>query len=99
MGDFNAPDDVRNESYDLVKSSYWHDAFCLAQNRSGSFTVAEKIDGWREQSVNPEGMRLDYIFCSKSAVVTDYKTIFDGKNHPVVSDHYGVMINYERSIV
>ena len=99
MGDFNNPAEVRNEGYDLIKGSYWHDSFILAEKRDGDITVGGEIDGWRDEKGNKDGMRIDQIWCSKKTVVTSYRVIFDGKSYPVVSDHYGVIINYERSIV
>ncbi len=98
MGDFNNSPQVRGEGYDLVRNSYWYDSFDLAETKEGENTVNGAIDGWRHKDIKG-GMRLDYIWCSKSVVVTNYKVVFDGKNYPVVSDHYGVMINYERSII
>lgn len=57
---------------------------------------AEEIDGWREadgRSKDAENeKRLDYIFCNTQADVRTSNVICNGKNAPVVSDHYGVMI-------
>lgn len=43
-------------------------------------------------------MRLDQIWCNKKIQVKSSKTVFNGKDYPVVSDHYGVLIDYERNI-
>lgn len=96
MGDFNAPADVRGEGYDLMKRSYWQDSFDLAEHKDSGITVPSSIDGWK--GVN-SGMRIDQIWCNKKVVVTNSEVVFNGRNYPVISDHYGVMINYERSIV
>lgn len=57
---------------------------------------AEEIDGWREADVRSKAAknekRLDYIFCNTQADVRTSNVICNGKNAPVVSDHYGVMI-------
>ena len=99
MGDFNAPADVRGEGYDLIKRSYWQDTYDLAENKDSGVTVGRAIDGWRDNLGGATGMRIDQIWCNTNAVVTDSRVIFNGAVHPVVSDHFGVMINYERSIV
>lgn len=100
MGDFNSPAEVRGEGYDLVGGSRFYDSYELAQKKDGGITVGKVIDGWRDKlSDNASGMRIDHIRCSKRAVVTSSAVLFNGINYPVVSDHYGVMINYERGLV
>ena len=97
LGDFNSPAEVRGEGYDLVKRSYWHDSYDLAERKDSGITVSGAIDGWR--GAGSGGMRIDQIWCNKMAVVTDSRVVFNGAEYPVVSDHCGVMINYERSII
>ncbi len=99
MGDFNAPAEVRGESYDMIKNSYWQDTFELAQTKSGAATVSGSIDGWHDIPTEENGMRIDQIWCSKKAVITSSETVFNGGRYPVISDHFGVMVNYERSII
>ena len=57
---------------------------------------AEEIDGWREADGRSKAAknekRLDYIFCNTQEEVRASNVICNGKNAPVVSDHYGVMI-------
>lgn len=57
---------------------------------------AEEIDGWREADGRSKAAknekRLDYIFCNTQADVRTSNVICNGKNAPVVSEHYGVMI-------
>ena len=57
-------------------------------------TVPGKIDGWRESHrVKPqEGMRLDYIWCNRKRTVLSSRVVFNGIQEPVVSDHFGVLI-------
>lgn len=96
MGDFNSQDDVRGEGYDLVLKSGWKDTYLLAEEKDDGITVAEEIDGWREADGRSKAAknekRLDYIFCNTQADVRTSNVIRNGKNAPVVSDHYGVMI-------
>lgn len=84
MGDFNNPSDVRNEGYDLIKKSGWHDS-------AGEeyFTAHGKIDGWNSDA--DTGMRIDFIFCNKAQDFLYSKPIFDDKNYSVISDHFGVI--------
>lgn len=42
-----------------------------------------------------DAKRLDYIFCNTQKKVKSSKVVCNGKNYPVVSDHYGVMIKVE----
>lgn len=86
MGDFNSPDDIKNEGYSTVRKSGWNDAYELAQRREGRFSVVKKIDGWECD----EKMRLDYIWCNYDARVLSTEVIFDGKRESVISDHFGV---------
>lgn len=99
MGDFNNPAEIRGEGYDMVESCFWHDNFLLADKKDDGITVSGEIDGWRGESDCKNGMRIDQIWSRKKTVVTSSQVIFNGKNYPVISDHYGVIINYERSIV
>ena len=96
MGDFNSQADVRGEGYDLVLKSGWKDTYLLAEEKDDGITVAEEIDGWREEDgrsgSTKNEKRLDYIFCNTPADVRSSNVICNGKNAPVVSDHYGVMI-------
>ena len=41
------------------------------------------------------GPWMDYIFCNTQKKVKSSKVVCNGKNYPVVSDHYGVMIEVE----
>ena len=61
-------------------------------------TVEEEIDGWRDGEGGgavKDAKRLDYIFCNTQKKVKSSKVVCNGKNYPVVSDHYGVMIEVE----
>ncbi len=93
MGDFNSPAEVRGEGYDLISSAGWHDSFKLAEKHDSGITVGGVIDGWRDKlSSECSGMRIDQLWCSENVPVVSSKVIFNGENAPVVSDHYGVII-------
>ena len=93
MGDFNCPSAIRGEGYDYVKNSGWFDTYILAQEKDEGISVGKVIDGWRERIDEKEaGMRIDYIWCNQEVNVQTSKIVFNGKNYPVVSDHYGVQI-------
>ncbi len=99
MGDFNSPAGVPGEGYDIMKRSCCYDSYELAYVRDIGMTVGFAIDGWRDRNDLADGMRIDQIWCSKKAVITSSEVVFNGTKYPVISDHYGVMVNYERSIV
>lgn len=65
-----------------------------AEQKDSGVTVEEEIDGWRDGAVK-DAKRLDYIFCNTQKKVKSSKVVCNGKNYPVVSDHYGVMIEVE----
>ncbi len=99
MGDFNAPASIRGAAYDLVKRSFWQDTYELAQVRDSGATVSGSIDGWKDAPDTAEAMRIDQIWCNKKVVITSSEVVFNGTRHPVVSDHFGVMVSYERSLI
>ena len=94
MGDFNAPDVIRGQSYEHIASCGWVDTWKTARVRDSGITVPGVIDGWREQLKDrkTEGMRLDYIWCSREKEILSSRVAFNGKTEPVVSDHFGVLI-------
>ena len=93
-GDFNCPDCIQNEGYDLVISKGWHDAFTLSQTKEGYHTVSGPIAGWDKN----EKLRIDYIFLRSDICVKSYATVFDGIRYGIVSDHFGVMADTERIV-
>lgn len=92
MGDFNNPAEVRGEGYDLLRESGLHDAYEMARHRQGEGTARAKIDGWRGRASASEWLRIDQIWSSRARSVEVYRTLFDGKNFPVISDHLGVSV-------
>ncbi len=89
MGDFNNDASIKNEGYSLVCKSGFFDTYNMAENKDEGITVAKEIDGWKGQS---EKKRIDFIFCKKKIPILSSYVIFNGKNHAVVSDHFGVII-------
>lgn len=95
LGDFNAPAHIQGESYDLVRNSCWLDTCLLAEEADGGVTVQGPIDGWPDQR---EGLRIDYIWCSEKLPVTRSQVMFNGTNGPVVSDHFGVLLEVKEEL-
>lgn len=92
MGDFNIPADKRNEGYDLILSDGWHDTYTMAQDKDDGYTVKGSIDGWKD--TEDICQRIDYIFADKKTDITSSYTVFNGKNKEVISDHYGIIIEF-----
>ncbi|MGN1412040.1 MAG: endonuclease/exonuclease/phosphatase family protein [Oscillospiraceae bacterium] len=93
MGDFNNPSNVENEGYNMVSNSNWFDTYTIANEKDDGITVENLIDGWKEKLSKSTGMRIDQIWCNYEASIKSSKVIFNGRNRPIVSDHYGVLIN------
>lgn len=91
MGDFNNPASVAQTGYDLVLASslQLQDSFVAAKKKVGEHSVEKAIDGWGK---NQEKLRIDYIFTSQELVISNYQIIFDGKQTPIISDHFGVAV-------
>lgn len=94
LGDFNAPDTVPGQSYEHIVACGWIDTFRIAHSRDGMVTVPGAIDGWGEKLAGKpmEGLRLDYIWCNRKKEILSSRVMFDGRKEPVVSDHFGVLI-------
>ena len=95
MGDLNCPAEVRGEGYDRVCESGYLDVYRLADERIGDKpTTSEKIDGWRD---GKRCGRIDYIFSNfyPEAKKTTYSRVLDGERGAIVSDHFGVMVEFE----
>ncbi len=97
LGDFNSPAEVRGEGYDLIRHAGWHDSFLLAKKKDSGITVGHIIDGWKDKITDTDGMRIDQIWCSEERSIRSSEVIFNGINRSIVSDHYGVIVTYERS--
>lgn len=98
LGDFNAPAEVHGQSYELMVASGWVDTYTTAQCRDEGITVSGPIDGWKQkEGQTARNMRLDYIWCSRKREIRSSKVIFNGIREPVVSDHYGVLVEVKAS--
>ena len=86
-GDFNNP--AGQEGYQAILASPLglQDAFEVAKEKSGSYTVPPEIDGWKG---NTEPLRIDYVFTTKELEVENLHVVFDGNHSPKVSDHFGL---------
>ncbi len=92
MGDFNNAAHIRGEGYDFVLNKGLYDTYSLAQEKDEGITVAGNIAGWDD---NKEDLRVDYIFSNVPITVYKSSVIFNGKNQPVISDHFGVELVLE----
>jgi maltose 6'-phosphate phosphatase len=92
MGDFNNPASVRNEGYDYLMEHGLFDTFDLAEEKDFGVTIKGKIAGWDD---NVQDLRIDLILAGQPAKAKSSRVIFNGKNKPVVSDHYGVEVEVE----
>ncbi len=96
LGDFNAPAEKRGEGYDLVRSEGFYDSHKRARKKEDFPTILPLIDGWQDiEGTVP--CRIDHIFCNKSISVTECKSIFDGRDGEILSDHFGVLAEYEKT--
>lgn len=91
LGDFHAPDSIHGQSYDHMVSCGWFDTYHLAVYKDRGVTVPDRIDGQQPQAAEDD-MRLDYIWCSRERMVHTSRVVFNGTKEPVVSHHFGVMI-------
>ena len=64
----------------------------IAKEKDSGTTVQGKIDGWNE---NEKNLRIDLILSNKLLHVKYSKTIFNGQNGHVISDHFGVEVEIE----
>ena len=99
IGDFNAPDQVPGQSYDYITACGWRDTYKIAAQDTG-ITVPGIIDGWQEKLKDKQvkGLRLDYIWCSRKQEIRAARIMFNGEREPVVSDHFGVLIDAKEDI-
>ncbi len=95
MGDFNSPSEKHGEGYDLVMSDGWTDTHMIARQQSGRVTIPHAVAGWTDRALSDGGARVDYIFCNFPCVPLSSRVIFDGRDTPIVSDHYGLICQIE----
>ena len=90
MGDFNCPDTC--DEYNNIQKSGWQDTYNMAQKKDSGKTALGNIDGWQNEKA--DRMRIDYIFTNHKIDIKSSKTIFNGENEDIISDHYGVIIEF-----
>lgn len=98
MGDMNSPAQVRCKGYDLMLKSGWYDSYQLAEKKDNGITAVSSIDGWRGRDGADNGMRIDLILCNAREMVSESRVVFNDVNYPVISDHYGVMVDVDRDV-
>lgn len=94
LGEFSAPTCFRGESYDTIAGSGWFDTYCVAQQKDKGITFPRITEGWEDKLTDREveGMRLACIWCSQKKEISSSCVVFNGERQPIVSDHFGVMI-------
>ena len=70
----------------------FHDTFECADAKDSGVTVVKKIDGWEG---NEKKIRIDYIFMNQPIKIQSSKTIFNQNFYPIISDHFGVMVQVD----
>ncbi|KQB87454.1 endonuclease/exonuclease/phosphatase family protein [Corynebacterium lowii] len=92
LGDLNSPCTVEGEGYSLVRAGGWIDTRDEALLVEGHDTMGGKIAGWEGCE---QGARIDYALVNTPVRVDSHRVVFDGKNTPVVSDHYGIVVELD----
>lgn len=92
MGDFNNVAEIREQGYDYMMSHGWHDLYTMAKQKDDGATVVKAIAGWAN---NSQPLRIDYIFSNRPVQAKSSTVVLNGKNGPVVSDHYGVAVEID----
>ncbi|CYW49741.1 endonuclease/exonuclease/phosphatase family protein [Streptococcus suis] len=87
MGDFNTDALSDPQAYQAIKDLGLYDSYDLAEKKDRGITVEKAIDGWAGHS---QEKRLDYVFLNQNRQVQSSRVIFNGENHPIISDHFGV---------
>ncbi|WP_394152560.1 endonuclease/exonuclease/phosphatase family protein [Vibrio maritimus] len=92
LGDFNNPSHIRDEGYDYVLQRGLIDCYEIAEIKDAGTTVIKNIDGWEK---NSQALRIDLVFSNQPVVVKQHQVIFNGDFYPVVSDHFGVLMEVD----
>jgi len=87
LGDLNNVAQIRGEGYDYVMQHGWCDLHTAADEKDEGSTVLKAIGGWED---NKQPLRIDYILSGSPIAAKKSEVVLDGKNGPVVSDHFGV---------
>lgn len=96
LGDFNSDAFLPGESADLVRQSGYFDTYVLAKKKDAGYTVGGVIDGWENQPQSGP-KRIDQIWAGHKENVTESRVVFNGEKEPVLSDHYGLLVEIDDS--
>lgn len=93
MGDFNNPQG--NQGYKRIMDSLLslRDSHVAAEEVVGDHTIQADIDGWEG---NQQLLKVDHVFTNLDLPIKKSIVVFDGKESPVISDHFGVMVEITR---
>ena len=89
MGDFNNPVDYEGYQHIMRSPLKLQDSHKVAEKIVGKATVEGAIAGW---DGNQDALKIDYIFTSQGIQIESSAVVFDGKEAPVVSDHFGLEV-------
>ena len=89
MGDFNNPVDYEGYQHIMRSPLKLQDSHKVAEKIVGKATVEGAIAGW---DGNQDALKIDYIFTSQGIQIESSAVVFDGKETPVVSDHFGLEV-------
>ncbi|MGI2328392.1 endonuclease/exonuclease/phosphatase family protein [Planococcus sp. YIM B11945] len=92
LGDFNNNAFISGEGYEYLMNQGLYDTYSLAKEKDEGITVKGKITGWNN---NKEDLRIDLILMNPPLPTAYSKVIFNSRNKPVVSDHFGVEAEVE----
>ncbi|GGO04684.1 endonuclease/exonuclease/phosphatase family protein [Saccharibacillus kuerlensis] len=87
LGDLNNVAQIRREGYDYMLDHGWCDLYTAAAEKDEGSTVLKAIAGWAD---NERPLRIDYVLSSLPIEAKKSEVVLDGKNGPLVSDHFGV---------
>lgn len=91
-GDFNQIAGTIGHELVLNSRLKLKDSFQIAENVIGEATIEGPIDGWNDHNGS---LRIDYVFVSEGLKVKNHTVVFDGVREPLVSDHYGIVVEVE----
>ncbi len=94
LGDFNGDAAIRNENYDTIRQVGFYDTYLLAKEKDDGYTISGQIDGWRENEPIPQ-RRIAQIWTNRPLSVRSSQVIFNNKNWPVISYHFGIMVEFQ----
>lgn len=92
MGAFNNPTDETGYRMIMDSPLQLQDSHAVADKVVGQHTIIEDIDGWED---NTQSLKVDHVFASQDIRILASKVAFDGGAAPIVSDHYGLEVEFD----